>query len=279
MNNATHKLRRGFVDVQDGQMHYWESGKGSVPLILLHPSPGAGRMLLPLLTHLAKHRRVIALDTRGNGDSSPLTIANPTIFDFAQSTLEAANAMGITEFDLFGSHTGASIAMETAILAPTQVRKLILDGMGLWNNAVREEHLAKNAPVIEPDLMGSQFNWAWHYCRDQYLFWPWYDRSSSAVIPGGLPDAATLHEFVVEVLKALGTYHMSYRAAASHPKRDRLPLIRTPTLVTCAEDDPLFRYLPEMRQLVAGSECRWVKASKTPEGLAEAAQIYTEFLN
>ncbi len=127
--------------------------------------------------------------------------------------------------------------------------------------------------------MGSQLNWAWHYCRDQHLFWPWYDRSADARLPGGLPDAATLHEFVVEVLKALGSYQMSYRAAARYPKRDRLAQVRVPTLVASAVSDPLSRYLDEMQRLVAGSERALFATLDTPDGIAEAARAYMAFLD
>ncbi len=272
--------RRGFVDVPGGQVHYRQAGQGTAPpLVLLHPSPGSGKMLLPLLRRMAQGRRTLALDTRGNGDSTPLDIPDPGIADFAFATLDALDALGIHEFDLFGSHTGASIAMETAIQAPTRVRRLILDSMGLWSPQRREDYLARNSPVVAPDLMGSQFNWAFNYCRDQYLFWPWYERTAAARRETGLPAPEILHDFVVEVLKALGTYHMSYRAAARHPKRDRLPLITVPTLVTSSPTDMLIQFLDEMAALVPGARRAVVADPETEDGAAIAAGIYAAFLD
>jgi pimeloyl-ACP methyl ester carboxylesterase len=280
MSTSSIQPRRGFADVVGGQVHYWEAGNGDgLPLIMLHPSPGSARMLRPLLCVMAVSRRVMALDTRGNGDSSPLPDQAPEIADFAAATLEVIDALGIDRFDLFGSHTGASIAAEIAIQAPRRVHRLILESMGLWDAALQIEHLAKNAPRIEPDVIGSQLIWAWHYCRDQHLFWPWYDRRAEARLAVDLPDAAVLHEFVVEVLKAISSYHMSYRAAARYPKRDRLQLIRTTTLVASAQCDPLNRYLDEMHRLVAGSRRALLTEMETQEGLAEAAHVYGEFLD
>jgi pimeloyl-ACP methyl ester carboxylesterase len=280
MSTSSMPPRRGFADVVGGQVHYWEAGSGrGFPLIMLHPSPGSARMLRPLLSVMAASRRVIAVDTRGNGDSSPLLDEQPEIADFARATLEAIDAFGIDRFDLFGSHTGASIATEIAIQAPQRVHRLILESMGLWDATLQAEHLAKNAPHIQPDSIGSQFNWAWHYCRDQHLFWPWYDRRAEARLTTGLPEASALHEFVVEVLKAIPSYHTSYRAAARYPKRDRLPLIRTPTLVSSAELDPLHRYLDEMHLLVPRSRRASMKEMETPPGLAEAARVYSAFLD
>ncbi|MDR0810482.1 MAG: alpha/beta hydrolase [Gemmobacter sp.] len=271
-------LRRGFVDVAGGQVHYRTGGEQKgVPLILMHPSPGSGLMLKPLLEAMGRKRWTIALDTRGNGDSSPLT-GTPEIADFAAAAWEAIDAMGIDECCLLGTHTGASIAAEASIQHPARVRRLIIDNMGLWSSAQRDSHLARNAPAIKPDLMGSQFNWAWHYCRDQYLFAPWYERKEANRRHIDLPEPEVLHELVVEVLKALGTYNMSYSAAARFPKRDRLPLVSVPTMVSSNERDPLKRYLDELHALVKGSVKAMVGDLETDGGAIAAAEIYEPFL-
>jgi pimeloyl-ACP methyl ester carboxylesterase len=272
--------RRRFVDVDDGQVHYWEAGPSTGrPLVMLHASPGSARMLRPLMRALAPSRRVIALDTRGNGDSSPLAIERPEIADFARATIQAIAALGFDSVDLYGTHTGASIATETALLAPQRVRRLILESMGLWDASRRTVHIEKNAPDVAPDLSGAQFHWAWNYVRDQHLFWPWYERTAEARLARGLPDATALHEEVVEVLKALTTYHRSYKAAARFAKRERLACLHVPTLVASAESDALHRYLDEMHALVAGSRRVLLKELETPAGLAEAARVYDDFLD
>jgi pimeloyl-ACP methyl ester carboxylesterase len=272
--------RRGFVDVPGGQVHYREAGDGGArPLILLHPSPGSGKMLTPLLQQMAQTRRTLALDTRGNGDSTPLAGPEPAMAEFTAATLDAVDALGIVAFDLFGSHTGASIAMEVSIQAPDRVGRLILDSMGLWSPQRREDYLARNSPQVAPDLMGSQFNWAFHYCRDQYLFWPWYERTAEARRATGLPAPEILHEFVVEVLKSLASYHQSYRAAARHPKRDRLPLITVPTLVSSSPTDMLIQFLDEMAALTPGARKAVVADPETEAGAAIAAPIYAAFLD
>lgn len=271
--------RRRFVDVADGQVHFWDAGpRSGRALVMLHASPGSARMLRPLMRILATQRRVIALDTRGNGDSSPLATAMPEIADFARATLAAIDALGLDRFDLYGTHTGASIATETALLAPQRIAHLILESMGLWDASRQTEHLAKNAPDIAPDLTGGQFHWAWNYVRDQHLFWPWYERTAEARLARGLPDAEALHDEVLEVLKALTTYHRSYRAAARYPKRERLALLRVNTLVASAESDSLHRYLDEMHGLVAGSRRVLMKELESPAGLTEAGRVYGAFL-
>lgn len=272
-------IRRGFVDVSGGQVHYRESGEGGPrPLILLHPSPGSGLMLAPLVREMGKTRRTIALDTRGNGDSTVLP-GTPEIADFAAATWEAIDALGIGECDLFGSHTGASIALEAAIQKPERVAHIIIDNMGLWSAQRQQNQIASNSPAIKPDAMGSQFNWAWHYCRDQFLFAPWYDRREATRRNIDMPSPERLHEFVVEVLKALETYHISYGAVARYAKRDRLPLLSVPTLVSSSPADPLMQYVEEISGLVKGSQIAICGDPETDDGAVLAAEAYCPFLD
>ena len=272
------RIRRGFVDVAGGQVHYREAGSGGTPLILLHPSPGSGRMLQPLLQAMAGGRRVIALDARGNGDSDPLS-GEPEIADFARATWEAINALGIERCDLFGSHTGASIAMEASIQAPGRVGHLIIDNMALWSKDRQTVHIATNSPAQKPDMIGSQFIWAWHYCRDQYLFAPWYERTAANRRTIDMPSPETLHAFVMEVLKGLETFHMSYSAVARYDKRARLPMVTVATLVTSCPSDPLMRYVEEVRSLVRGAVLRILGDVETDDGAAASASVYAAFLD
>jgi hypothetical protein len=167
-------------------------------------------MLSPLLLEMAKGRRTIALDTRGNGDSTPLPIDEPEIRDFALATIEALDALGVGEFDLLRhahrrEHRHRNGDRRARARPAPDPRS-----MGLWNADRQAEYLAKNSPVVAPDAIGTQFHWAWNYCRDQYLFWPWYEHTAQARRAIGLPPPEFLHDLVVEVLKALTTYQMSY---------------------------------------------------------------------
>ena len=59
-------MKRGFVDVPDGQAHYRALGDPARPaLVMLHGSPGSGYSLMPLARHLARGRHVVAIDTLG----------------------------------------------------------------------------------------------------------------------------------------------------------------------------------------------------------------------
>jgi len=251
----SHPVRRGFVDVSDGQIHYRYAGDSKASfLVMIHASPGSSKSLEPLIRAFAPTRRVVALDTMGNGDSvADRMPIEPDIAYFADKGLEALQGLGIDKFDLYGTHTGGSIAAEIAILAPERVRCLVIDGIGLYPDDLQRELLERYAPAMKPDLHGAHITWAWHFVRDTYLFWPWYRTDAAHRRALGLPSPQVLHDKVLDVLKAITTYHLSYRAAFRFDKRSRFSLIRVPTLAVCAADDMLAQWHDEFTALIPGA--------------------------
>jgi hypothetical protein len=77
---------------------------------------------------------------------------------------------------------------------------------------------------------------------------------------------------VVDVLKALGTYHLAYHAAFSHEVASRAPLLRTPTLVVATDGDPLGVYVDELAVLIPGA----VTARVPREGRIEAVRRFID---
>lgn len=231
-------IRRGFVDTSFGQVHYRTAGSGP-PILVCHASPGSSKQQEPLISRLARTHRVIAPDTPGNGDSSPLPLTNPAAGDYAKALVEFLDALGVESCDAYGSHTGTVIVSDLAILAPKRIRRLVLDGMAVFSEEERDEYLRLYARPFEPDLDGTWLQRAFIFCRDQYLFFPWYKRDRAHRRDRGLPDPGRLHEWVLEVLKAATTYPLAYRAAFAYRPETRAPLIRQPTLALAACDDPL----------------------------------------
>jgi pimeloyl-ACP methyl ester carboxylesterase len=231
-------IRRAFLDLPDGQIHYRQSGEGA-PLLLLHPSPGSSRQLVGLMEALKGDFRLIAPDTAGNGDSTSLPIAEPDIADYAARLPLLLDALGLDRVAVYGSHTGAAIACDLAILHPDRVSHVVLDGIGLWSAQEQADLLERYARPFTPDTEGAYLMRAFHFCRDQYLFYPWYDRSRAARRDAGVRPAPELHSWFVEVLKAAETYHLAYRAAFSWDAEGRLPRVPCPALLMAAADDPL----------------------------------------
>lgn len=232
-------IRRGFVDLAHGQMHYRHAGDWGEPLLLLHASPGSSRQLVRLIEDFASDHRVFAPDTPGNGDSEALAETEPTVAGLAAAMLAFLDAMGLSKVRVYGSHTGAAIAAELAILAPHRVSALVLDGVSLFEGDELQDVLDHYARPFEPDLDGAYLIRLFQFCRDQYLFFPWYRRTRESRRDSGIGNAADLHAWVVEVMKANSTYHLNYLAAFRWAADRRLPLIGCRTLLTAAADDPL----------------------------------------
>lgn len=272
-------IRRAFADCQGRQVHYRHAGTGGVPLLMLHASPASAKQLEPLIGPLATRRLVIAPDRPGNGDSPPLAIAIPEISDYAAAELELLDAMGFEQIDLYGSHTGAFVAVELAIMAPDRVRRVVLDGVGLFTPEQAQEYLSRYAPAQCPDLAGLHLQWVFQFCRDQSLFFPWFRPEPGYMRPSGLPPAFVLHDTLVEVLKSIGTYHLGYNASFRYDARARLPLLRQQVLTFCTTNDPLLPYLAEAASLIGECQARSLQPLRETGAIEALATLLSEFLD
>lgn len=233
-------IKRGFVDLPHGQTHYRMAGTEGEPLLIVHASPGSSRQQVRLIEDFAGEARVFAPDTPGNGDSEPLGSEEPAMTDLAAAVLKFLDAKGLERVRVYGSHTGASIATELAIMAPERVSHLVLDGLSAMNEEDLKDVLEHYAFPFVPDLDGAYLIRLFQFCRDQYLFFPWYKRTRAGRRDGGLGSAEDLHAWITEVMKASQTYHLNYRAAFKWQPAPRLPLVQCPTLLMAAINDPLF---------------------------------------
>ena len=158
MSKAQAMIRRGFVDAPHGQVHYRTVGAGTgVPLVMLHQSPGSSKQLERVMGEFGRRgRRVFAPDTAGNGNSAPLDMDVPGIDDLAGTAFAAIDQLVDGAFDLYGSHTGASIGMEIAIAYPDRVRRFIIDGMAALSRISNRRFWiatpAKSIPIRKPPI-------------------------------------------------------------------------------------------------------------------------------
>lgn len=252
------KLERRFVTLPFGQIHVRtnvgqvpDGASGRRPLLMLHASPGSSRMLLPLIDQLSEQRPIIAPDTAGNGDSELFTFSDePEIPAFADVHVQVMDRLNIPSFDVYGTHTGASLALDIANRYGDRVGRVALEGIGLYSPALRSELLERYAPVVEATSAGDQLWWTWNFVRNTYLFFPWYRTTAESRSQGGLPeDPWQLHDKTVEVLKSMRTYRYSYRAAFRFDKEAALAELAHPTLLLTGAMDVLDRFVPGLSSL------------------------------
>ena len=105
-------------------------------MILLHGNGEDVSYFVHQMESLSKHFRVIAIDTRGHGQT-PRGDAPFTIRQFADDLLEFMSEHGIDKAHILGFSDGGNTAMIFAMTHPERVGKLILDGANLDASGVK----------------------------------------------------------------------------------------------------------------------------------------------
>jgi pimeloyl-ACP methyl ester carboxylesterase len=272
-------LRRRFVDLPWGQVHLREGGAGGVPLLAIHQASGSAKVLSPLLRVWSETRHTMGPDLPGNGDSDLLPGGPPSMADYARAIGEALDALGVTQADVYGFHAGASVALELAIARPGLVRRVVLDSLSLYTPGARDEMLRRYLPGIVRHPHGLHLAQAWHYVRDTYLFWPWFEQDAAHRRAVDLPPLGALHDKVLEVLKGLDGYEFLYAAAFAHDKAARLPLLATRALFVTSDGNSQREALDRVAALAGGAETRLVAGHYRPEGQAETARTIAAWLD
>ena len=119
----------------DIKHYYVEQGTG-FPLILLHGNGEDVSYFEHQMEPFAKHFRVIAVDTRGHGQT-PRGEAPFTIRQFAEDLLGFMDRLGIGKAHILGFSDGGNIAMVFAMAYPERIGKLVLDGANLEASGVK----------------------------------------------------------------------------------------------------------------------------------------------
>lgn len=112
------------------KLHFVEEGEG-YPLILLHGNGEDHNYFEYQMEPFAEHYRVLAVDTRGHGQS-PRGDAPFTLFQFAEDLKDFLDEQGIDRCHVLGFSDGANVALLFALKYPQYVDKLVLNGANLY---------------------------------------------------------------------------------------------------------------------------------------------------
>ncbi len=119
----------------DISLHFVEQGGGK-PLILLHGNGEDGSYFKHQINCFSADYRVIAIDTRGHGQSSrgekPFTIVQ-----FAEDLHDFMDEKGIAKAILLGFSDGGNIALTFALKYPERAERMIVDGANLFPRGVK----------------------------------------------------------------------------------------------------------------------------------------------
>jgi len=119
----------------DIQLHYTEQGQGH-PIILLHGNGEDSSYFVHQIDQFSKTYRVIAIDTRGHGQS-PRGNKPFTIKQFAEDLNDFMDSANISKAILLGFSDGGNIALTFALKYPEKVEKMIVNGANLFPSGVK----------------------------------------------------------------------------------------------------------------------------------------------
>ena len=127
----------------DIQLNYTTAGQG-FPLILLHGNGEDHTYFKHQMAPFSERYQVIALDTRGHGQS-PRGTTPFTLEQFAEDLKGFLDSREIGRCHLLGFSDGANIALLFALKYPDYVEKLVLNGADLSPSGVK---LSTQAPIV-----------------------------------------------------------------------------------------------------------------------------------
>jgi len=257
-------MRRAYVVIPEGQIHYRAEGSGE-PLLLLHQTPFSSDEYSEVIPILAKSYRVVAMDTLGYGNSDKPP-QGYQIEDYARSIVNFLDALDIRTTNVVGHHTGATLAVELAATYPERVDKLVLSACSLYNPEERKAFL--NNPRFTPMEItedGSFLMKQWKKC--------W------ATSPHMTLEIA--YKIFVANMMAGPRLHDAHYAAFRYEKEPKLPLIKSPTLLMVGTEDIFYNKLEAVKSLIPRCRTKVIRGAGnvvTLEKPREFAQAILDFL-
>lgn len=273
-----------YIETSAGRAHLRRAGSAGPPVLVLATGGGSSAQFAPVLSGLAQTRTAVAIDYFGNGLSDALDRV-PTVATLAAEAFAVADALGWDTFQVWGSHTGACVALEMTIMAPERITKGVFEAPVMVTPEFRDDVLANYFPDFAPDKFGLHLQHVWNWRRDMFFYWPWYRVEQASARAIGIPTAEDLHLYCVGILESGTTYDGAYRAGFSYDTWSRLPELRRPAILTAGPHDMLANALEDAAALVPDALLQIVPTPTTvwwpdpePAAAEQTLQIYRDFL-
>ena len=229
---TTVTLRKRYVDLDAGQIHYAVRDGAGLPIVFFHQTASTWEMWKKVIAGLDSDVPVYAFDTPGFGGSFDPD-GMPAMGDYANWLGDACAAIGIELAHLVGHHTGAAIAAELAASRPALAASVSLIGplsMTAEERAEAAEHYGR--PFL-PTPSGGYLLDNWDYLR----------------AGGATADLMVAHREMFSMLRAYASRPQAYGAVWGQDFDAALLAIRCPLQLLCAPDDVLWPYFGAARAL------------------------------
>ncbi|KAJ3186157.1 hypothetical protein HDU85_007596 [Gaertneriomyces sp. JEL0708] len=136
------------------KVHFEQSGNpDGKPVIFLHGGPGGGTSGTDRLFFDPKVYRIILMDQRGSGKSTPhACLDENTTWDLVSDIEKLRNHLQIPKWVVFGGSWGSTLSLTYAITHPTSVKALILRGIFLLRESELRFFYQDGASHLFPDM-------------------------------------------------------------------------------------------------------------------------------
>jgi pimeloyl-ACP methyl ester carboxylesterase len=230
--------------------HWREAGESGTsdapPLVLLHPSPRSGAMYEGWMPALAASGRVLAIDTPGYGGSDPLPAPPNTMADYVAPLHALLSEVAGPRCVVYGSATGAQLAIAYARQHPQAVQHLVLDNAAHFDDDERAAIVARYFPDLTPRADGSHLLAAWQMVAQMAEYFPWFMADEAHRVSTRKPTATEVHAGVQELLAAGPGWAQAYRCAFEHERASNVMAMSVPTTVCRWQASILLKHIDRL---------------------------------
>ena len=259
MSEPTAQVRRGYLDLADGQLHYLYRAGDGTPILFLHQTASSSEMWRAVMERLAVTNPLWALDTPGFGASFTPTGA-PTMSNYVRWLAESADSIGGETIHFVGHHTGASIALDFAAAYPERVASLTLIGAAALSEEERQTFAGKLGAPFRPGRSGAYLLQNWEYLR----------------VGGAGAQTRLLHREMIDMLRGWESRPHAYGAVWAQDTGALLDHVAAPLHLVTSRDDLLFSHFertcalrPDARVTVLGGGANFAP-DLVPDEMADA---------
>lgn len=212
------------IQTRVGQIGYLEQGEGdATPILFLHGVGSDKGVWQPQLDHFGTHRRAIAMDYPGYGESEFRDGA--TRDDYAAAALALLDALGVEQAHICGLSLGGVVAIAMHEMAADRCASLtIADSFAVHpeGRAIYDRSVAASQTMTMAELAAARAT--------------------------ALLGAAASEALKAEVIDTMGrinpaAYRLGAEAVWLADQRDRAARIRVPTLILCGDEDHVTPWL------------------------------------
>jgi len=240
------KIRKGFINAGNGQVHYRAAGSGP-PIILLHDSPRSSVLHKDLVEHFSDTFTAIAIDTPGYGNSTPLPPEpRPEIADFAGALAETILGFGVERCPVYGFHTSSKILLEFAANHPERVSVAIMDGISLPPGDTDHAFIADYMRPFTVTDTGSYLGEEWTRVRDFQRWFPWFAKSKATRLPIPQRDLRYVHDYSMDLFMAGPHFSDAYSGAMRYKAQPVIPTLKARCVFMARKDDVLYAFLDSL---------------------------------